>query len=140
MVRDSFYDKIADKLKCETLSSEDWWSTLKTVIAPNSKSTIPPLTYNDNIYSDERDKANILNDYFQSQTLLDDQNAVLPKLPPLSLKPSHPILFSLLLKSNLFSKRQQSAKRLVIMNLVIVYFENYHANFPLHSVHFLIIL
>ena len=85
MVRDSkqsFYDKIADKLKCETLSSKDWWSTLKTVIAPNSKSTIPPLTYNDNIYSDERDKANILNDYFQSQTLLDDQNAVLPELTP----------------------------------------------------------
>ena len=85
MVRDSkqsFYDKIADKLKCETLSSKDWWSTLKTVIAPNSKSTIPLLTYNDNIYSDERDKANILNDYFQSQTLLDDQNAVLPELTP----------------------------------------------------------
>ena len=84
MVRDSkqsFYDKIADKLKCETLSSKDWWSTLKTAIASNSKSTIPPLTYNDNIYSDERDKANILNDYFQSQTLLDDQNAVLPELP-----------------------------------------------------------
>ena len=85
MVRDSkqtFYDKIADKLKCETLSSKDWWSTLKTVIAPNSKSTIPPLTYNDNIYSDERDKTNILNDYFQSQTLLDDKNAVLSELPP----------------------------------------------------------
>ena len=84
MVRDSkqsFYQKIADKLKCETLSSKDW-STLKTVIAPNSKSTIPPLTYNDNIYSDERDKANILNDYFQSKTLYDDQNAVLPELPP----------------------------------------------------------
>ena len=85
MIRDSkqsFYDKIADKLKCETLSSKDWWSTLKTVIAPNSKSIIPPLTYNDHIYSDESDKADILNDFFQSQTLLDDQNAVLPDLPP----------------------------------------------------------
>ena len=85
MIRDSkqsFYDKIANKLKCETLSSKDWWSTLKTVTAPNSKSIIPPLTYNDHIYSDERDKANILNDFFQSQTFLDDQNAVLPDLPP----------------------------------------------------------
>ena len=67
MIRDSkqsFYDKFADKLKCEILSSKDWWSTLKTVIAPNSKSTIPPLTYNDNIYSDERDKANIFERLF----------------------------------------------------------------------------
>ena len=85
MIRDSkqsFYDKIADKLKCETLSSKDWWSTLKTVIAPNSKSIIPPLTYNDHIYSDERDRANILNNFFQSQTFLDDQNTVLPDFPP----------------------------------------------------------
>ena len=66
MIRDlklSFYDKIGDKLKCETLSSKDWWSTLIPVIALNSKSIILPLTYNDHIFSDERDKANILNDF-----------------------------------------------------------------------------
>ena len=70
MIRDlklSFYDKIGDKLKCETLSSKDWWSTLIPVIALNSKSIIPPFTYNDHIFSDERDKANILNEFFQSQ-------------------------------------------------------------------------
>ena len=109
---------------------------MKTIIAPNSKSTIPPLIYYDNIYSDERDKANILNDYFQSQTLLDDQNAVLPELPPsiTYTQLSHIVLTPLEVES------EQLAKRLVLMNLVTVNFENYHAYFPLHSVHFLIIL
>ena len=78
-----FYnDKIAYKLRSESLSSKDWWSTLKQIIAPNSKTSVPPLEVNNNIITDEHDKANILNNFFQSQTLLDEQNAVLPDLTP----------------------------------------------------------
>ena len=78
-----FYnDKIADKLRSESLCSKDWWSTLKQIIAPNSKTSVPPLEVNNNISTDEHDKANILNNFFQSQTLLDEQNAVLPDLTP----------------------------------------------------------
>ena len=36
--------------------------------------------------TDERDKANILNNYFQSQTFLNDQDAVLPDLPRSSVE------------------------------------------------------
>ena len=82
MIRDSkklYYDKVADKLKAETLTAKDWWSTLKTVISPNSKSSIPALESNDIIYTNDRDKANVLNNFFQSQTILDEQNAVLPE-------------------------------------------------------------
>ena len=50
-------------------------------IAPNSKSSIPPLEINGNIITDERDKSNVLNNFFQSQTLLNDQDAILPDLP-----------------------------------------------------------
>ena len=78
-----FYnDKIADKLRSESLSSKDWWSTLKQIIAPNSRISVPPLEVNNNIITDEHDKANVLNNFFQSQTLLDEQNAVLPDLTP----------------------------------------------------------
>ena len=51
-------------------------------IAPNSKSSIPPLEINGNIITDERDKSNVLNNFFQSQALLNDQDAILPFLPP----------------------------------------------------------
>ncbi|MEW8545351.1 MAG: reverse transcriptase domain-containing protein, partial [Candidatus Thiodiazotropha sp.] len=77
----SFYDKIAAKLTSETLSSKDWWSTLKTFISPNYKTAIPPLTFNDDIYTEEIDKANILNTFFQSHTILNEQNALIPNLP-----------------------------------------------------------
>ena len=77
----SFYDKIAEKLRSENLSNKSWWSTLKTFISPNVKSAVPSLQFNDVIYSDDQDKANILNSYFQSQTILDDKDAILPILP-----------------------------------------------------------
>ncbi|MCW4344426.1 MAG: reverse transcriptase domain-containing protein [Candidatus Thiodiazotropha endolucinida] len=76
----AFYDNLALKLKSESLSSKDWWSTLKKIISPQSKSSVPPLEHNNSIYTDDYDKANIINNYFQRQTLLDCQNAVLPDI------------------------------------------------------------
>ena len=51
-------------------------------IAPNSKSYIPPLEINGIITTDERDKSNVLKKIFQSQILLNDQDDILPDLPP----------------------------------------------------------
>ena len=83
MIRNSkqqFYDNIAEKLKSKSLSSKDWWSTLKTFISPNLNSAIPPIESEWIIYTDDFEKANLFNNYFQGQTVLDDSNAVLPKL------------------------------------------------------------
>ena len=83
VLRDSkktFYDKISDKLKSESLCSKDLWSTLKSIINQNTKSQIPPLESNGLIYTDEKEKANLLNQFFQSQTVLDEQNVSLPEL------------------------------------------------------------
>ena len=76
-----FHDKIAAKLTSQTLSSKDWWSTLKTFITPNYKTAIPPLEFNNEMHMDENDKANVLNSFFQSHTHLNEQNAVIPDLP-----------------------------------------------------------
>ena len=46
------------------------------------------------LYTDETDKANILNDFFQSQTVLNEEDAVLPDLPPpASIVPLESIFF-----------------------------------------------
>ena len=76
----SYYNKLADRLKSSTLSTKDWWSTLKSFINSNSNSSIPPLEYGNKIYTNESDKANIFNKYFQSQTILDETNAVPPDI------------------------------------------------------------
>ena len=57
----SYYDLIAERLKSKTLSAKDWGSTPNTFIVPNSKSYIPPLESNGSVITDERDKANVLN-------------------------------------------------------------------------------
>ena len=75
-------DKIANKLKSDSLSSRKWWTTLKYFISPASKASLPPLELNGIIYTEEQEKANLLNTFFCEQTMLNDQNAVLPDIIP----------------------------------------------------------
>ena len=77
-----YFNGIAEKLKSKALSPKDWWATLKTFITPTFTSNIPPLENNGHIVTDEYEIANVFNTYFQSQTILDDSNAILPELPP----------------------------------------------------------
>ena len=72
---------MSDKLKSENLSSKDWWPILKSFISP-SNSSIPTLEKDGLIFTDETDKANVLNDFFRDQTILDDQHAPIPNIEP----------------------------------------------------------
>ena len=77
-----FHDKIASKLTSGELSSKDWWTVLKTFISPQSKKSIPPLENDGSISSDENEKANILNNFFQSQNSLNNQYPIFPQILP----------------------------------------------------------
>ena len=65
-------DTLAENLKSENLSSGDWWPTLKHFISLGQKSTLPPLQSNDELIIDDFEKANLLNDYFRDQAILDE--------------------------------------------------------------------
>ena len=70
MIRESkkaFHDNIANKLKSDSLSSKQWWTILKSFISPYSKSSIPPLEVDGVVYSDEMEKANVLNDFLETK-------------------------------------------------------------------------
>ena len=41
--KQSIFERLSVKLESNSLSSRDWWRTLKTFISPTSKSGIPPL-------------------------------------------------------------------------------------------------
>ena len=93
MLEQSITKKLANNLHSDTLSSSDWWKTLKTFIKPTDKTNaIPPLNYNGSIFTDEIDKANILNTYFTEQTKLDDDNKATPDV---NIDPYRPLLSSL---------------------------------------------
>ena len=78
--KQQYVDHLLNKLKSESLSSKDWWSTLKVFITTSQNSSVPTLEKHGNIYSDETDKANALNYFFRNQTLLNDQNARIPNI------------------------------------------------------------
>ena len=71
-------EALADKLKSEKLSSRDWWPTLKYFISSGQKSTVPPLQSNGDSIIDDTGKANLLNDYFRDQALLNDRHVEVP--------------------------------------------------------------
>ena len=51
---------------------------MKSVIAPNSESSIPPLEKDDILIVDDADKANVLNGFFRDQTIINDNGVELP--------------------------------------------------------------
>ena len=63
-------DKIANKLKSNTLSSRSCWSILKSFFSPNSKTSIPPLDHNGRLYTEEQEKANLLMNSFVNRLSL----------------------------------------------------------------------
>ena len=65
-------DKVANKLKSDSISSRSWWSILKSFISPTFKTAIPPLDHNGRLYTEEQEKANLLNTFFCEQTILKD--------------------------------------------------------------------
>ena len=71
-------DKLADNLKNQSYGQNNWWKTLKKFIKPSQNTSIPPLQHNDEVFSDDQDKADILNHFFTAQTVLDDRGATLP--------------------------------------------------------------
>ena len=73
-------DKIAEKLNSNELGPKDWWKALKQFIKPCSNSVIPPLSKEDIIYSEEKEKVEILNEHFSRQNSLDDTTATLPNI------------------------------------------------------------
>ena len=73
-------EQLTNTLRNQRLRSKDWWTTLKTFISPLYRNSNAPLEKDGIIYSESIDKANLLNDYFRDQTLLDEQNATLPNM------------------------------------------------------------
>ena len=64
---------------------KNWCNTLKTFIKPGTTSSVPPLQVNDTVLTDDEDKANLLNDYFRDQTIINDDNVEVPVITDYNL-------------------------------------------------------
>ena len=64
------------------LSSRKWWSLCKAVANEKQTEHITPLIHENKIITDDLTKANIFNEYFISQSTLNETNAHLPNALP----------------------------------------------------------
>ena len=77
-----YFKSLADKLKSASLATSYYWITPKSFIKPSVNTSVPPICHNGSYISDSSDKAKLLNDFFVSQTSLDDSTATLPNTDP----------------------------------------------------------
>ena len=79
-----YFDKIANKLNNNyNITSRDWWKIFKSFIVTSKNSSIPPMKNNNEVYTDDKDKANLLNDYSKSQSCLNDNGKEPPQVDKL---------------------------------------------------------
>ncbi len=89
LVRDTkkeFLKKQAQKLADRNLTTRQWWSVVKALTkAENNSYTIPALVNDEGeIVTKPEDKANVLNSFFTSQSILHDENIPSPSFDPVT--------------------------------------------------------
>ena len=57
-------EKLTEKLMSNNLSQKDWWRTSKYFIIPEQPASVPPLCINGIIYTDDKEKANLLISFY----------------------------------------------------------------------------
>jgi hypothetical protein len=71
---------MAESLKSDSTTQKDWWKLIKYFISPTEKQSIPPLKnpINDELVFDSKLKSDLLNDFFCSQSSLNNSDKELP--------------------------------------------------------------
>ena len=75
-----YYEGLSTKLRNANIAPKVWWKTLNSIIRGNtSYSEYPPLINNNVEVSDDIEKAELFNNYFNIISSVDDSNARLPQ-------------------------------------------------------------
>ena len=76
--RKQYYDDLADKIIDPETTPKNYWKLVKSLFNNSKQSTIPTLFDNNSSYTNDKDKADLLNDYFIAQSTLPASNIPLP--------------------------------------------------------------
>ena len=77
-----YENNILHTLSLGNSGGKDWWKCLRQLQGKSMDAPIPPLIVNNNLISDEREKANVLNDFFVSHSTIDRNLEWDPGEPP----------------------------------------------------------
>ncbi|MCG7875203.1 MAG: reverse transcriptase family protein [Candidatus Thiodiazotropha endolucinida] len=81
--KQQYFDKLDRQLSCEKCDPKIFWRTSKQLLSlGRTRSNIPTLILNNEHAENDSQKARMLNQYFSSQTTVNDTNKSLPHLDP----------------------------------------------------------
>ena len=81
--KQNYFDRLENVFSNENLSSKLFWKTSKQLLGlEKTNKNIPTLSLNNEYAETDYQKANMLNEYFSSQSDIDDQNKSLPPPKP----------------------------------------------------------
>jgi hypothetical protein len=84
-----YYASLNQDLGDPKISPKKWWGIVKSLYGQEMRVAVPTFIEGQNIISDARAKAELLNDYFSSQSMVPFQLTTFfscPILPPLKVK------------------------------------------------------
>ena len=73
----SYYSNLSNQILNNNTSSKDFWKITKLIMGKKHES-IPPIDYNGSLCYDNNVKADLFNQFFQSQSQLDDSSKQVP--------------------------------------------------------------
>ena len=77
--KQEYFEKLDRELSSDDCNSKTFWKTSKQIFNNDKTSTsVPPLKFNNTYAENDYDKAEMLNMYFASQSVIDDSNKTLP--------------------------------------------------------------
>ena len=83
----AYFEKLENSINSDSVDPKMFWKASKSLLKTNKKSYIIPSLFSDGRYAEtDEEKANILNDFFAAQSIVNDENK---DLPPTSLCYSH---------------------------------------------------
>ena len=86
--------KTNDAISNTNVGSKKWWSLYKSIISGDKSPSLGPLRDNDTIITDDGIKAELLNNFFVSQTMIDDSQTSLPsQIPTPTYKIDQKVIF-----------------------------------------------
>ena len=78
--RKNYYQTLSNNILDPDCTPKTFWKLVKNVYNNNNQSSIPTLIDNGILYTNDSDKAEVLNNYFVSQTVLPPSNIPLPPM------------------------------------------------------------
>ncbi|MEW8546213.1 MAG: reverse transcriptase family protein [Candidatus Thiodiazotropha sp.] len=90
-----YFDKLENSINSDSIDPKMFWKASKCLLNTNKKSyTIPPL-FSDGRYAEtDEEKANVLNDFFAAQSIVNDENKQLPPIRPVTYSQLQTISFT----------------------------------------------